>query len=384
MLVNEVANILDMSLKEFLESSLVYTVPPLVLQCDLGVLQAIARNVDRNLDAIVTEHLGAVYAHVLLQNEDPKGKHQKKDALTFLATQILGDKLSIGQLAARVESPMLKHVVTFLGEYAETAEPRSHQAPGGPQTDPYLDPQHALNAEARGRASRALQQLIVLKTEGETQQPSQDSETFLCSKFLGLVDTIGTNLGLLGNEPELSLRQKGCCLRALNNLILMLGSKTKTFVTKIVCTLEEIALKCPDLQTAVCQSWPVFLRALDTETLRGNAPQIVVRLSRMLQYDEDTVVAALNYLFVDARAADGKDMDWLHLEDFLPRKSPALLKKLHGALSRRAPAGFDARLQKSLEGMHHPNPNVRAATVTGMKGFLLQYGAQVCCGMAMI
>ncbi|TPX68250.1 hypothetical protein SpCBS45565_g03305 [Spizellomyces sp. 'palustris'] len=275
--------LLGMSNQEFLEGSLQYILPHLVVEQDADKVQEIARILRQSLAVMLVNEGGNILPFILMQ-----GKEYKATLNFFL--QMISKSVGISKL---LKSFALTLIIKLTMELGASKSSRSR---------PVLT-----------QGSKAEGALAVIKTVLTSDlQEIQDSDrpavvshvgnglsAFLHSYILGILEHVNQNI--LDIDNSMSLREKIKTVRSLTEVIGIIGPPIVSVIPQIMATLQT-ALDMVQFRSTALQAWEVFLTTLDPIEISPLLNQICISLCKLHREftpeQMSQVIAILEYLLV--------------------------------------------------------------------------------------
>ncbi|KAJ3291727.1 serine/threonine-protein kinase M1 [Borealophlyctis nickersoniae] len=273
--IRDIASLLGITIKDFLERSLEYTIPYLVEKKRIDALSVVAELVNRDVFAMLVGQAGHIMTHLLTSDEpDAGGVYFLKtmSALSGLpATEVLKTN-GVFELAPLV-------IVTKL-----TVE---------------------LGNESTIMRQKAMEALRVTKSELEDSKGKSQLSlpAFLNKYLLGILSYI--NESIVDTGEKMTTKEKIKSVEGLKQLIIVIGEDIEKFKPQIMAALQTM-LEVPVLRDAALGAWSVFVRTLNIVDVGPILGQIAAILSCFYQdFTPRQLTVALEifgYLYMDKGA----------------------------------------------------------------------------------
>ncbi|KAH9248203.1 hypothetical protein BASA81_014163 [Batrachochytrium salamandrivorans] len=236
----------SVTLPQFLVATLTYTLPPLVLDEDLSLIQALSSVIKRKHQTILIESCGDVIAYLLMHHQ-PGDKEVLERFNTISTNQIS----SIHQLFFSCRLTLITNLTIELGSSDDSI------------------------------CLRALQSLryveSILYPDANTCESSEPTSGFMTTFILAIILEFNETI-ISDGQRSLSFMIK--TLRSLRELIRLCGPAISSFVPQVVGVLQS-ALEKNKLCTATLECWDMLLRQLNSQDLASLFCQVAVTLLRI-------------------------------------------------------------------------------------------------------
>ncbi|KAJ3040430.1 serine/threonine-protein kinase M1 [Rhizophlyctis rosea] len=271
---SEVAQLLGVTVRDFFQLTLEYTLPHLVLLQQEETLQRIASTLKRHLADLLIQEAGHILTYLFLQET-----RDVEVALTWFTniTSSNFGNISLRRLYGACRLLLVTKLAVELGDRNEIK---------------------------RNKAFSALQDVAnKLSTPDATQLTSQsppDLPTFLERYFLGIFSHISQCVS--NSDGSKSTLERNKVLRCLQVLIETIGSRIANVVPQIMATLQA-ALEVVELRTDALAAWNSLLRSLDILAVGAVlAPATIVLSERLGEYTPSqrrVVLDIFSYLYIE-------------------------------------------------------------------------------------
>ena len=344
-LIEEFALLLGVEPHVYLEQTVEFTLPHLILQRNSATLETLTVRLGCTLPALLIDHVHHIFAFLFVQSDGAS----LENAIHFLRKLLPAQGDSSGSLlsSGSTNSEQLLSISDLLRSCATGLVNKLVLELG----EPHEEPKHE-------QVIRALRLVAIKVAARDSQSPEVQLDqteivsVFLKNHFLGVLYHIN---GILQDE-RVALVTKQKAFRALIELVQLVGPCVYSLSSQIMATLQAVSEE-PECFALAVSAWSAFVRTLEIGTVGPILSQIVVALLRMCARREPPaeVVGILEYLIVEQRKHLAKFFDELV---FIPDHPAFAQINLVITATRDDSGDIRRHVQALMRGLGHENVSV--------------------------
>jgi len=273
-ILNDISILFEMSKKDFVELSLEYVMPLLIIEENEEVIKDIANIMQFSVPELCIFPIHHILAYILIQDEKFVGSSS-----TFLLRLISSgyDNIAVGDIVKSCSLLLISKLSLGLGDESK-----------------------------KERVLKALRIVITILNkklnDDESYTNSEESlPYFLKHYFLGIISNI--NEQIMDTSGKRSISEKITALKSLKELMILIGSSISSVSLQIMAILQ-VTLNISFLRDVSLDVWQTFVMTLDTNNIIPLLSQIIVILLKdYTQYNSSQsqkIIDILNYLLVDS------------------------------------------------------------------------------------
>ncbi|KAL6309800.1 hypothetical protein BKA93DRAFT_723405 [Sparassis latifolia] len=235
----EACQFISVSYKDFVGLTLNRTLPQIFANCELRVVEEVAKETDMEPQKLLLAHCPEILAYAFRL----QGPGQSQKALGFilgLLREAGGDAIDIGSVVRSYIVPLLAELVVVLG--ADNPD----------------------EADTGMQALTKIERCVSQPRNGSRGTPPENTGAFLKSYMLGIMSHLNDRLQDVQRRRSLDLKRK--VLRSLGPFISLIGTAVSGIAPQIMTSLQSM-LVVKELADVTLQSWHVFLTSLETRDL---------------------------------------------------------------------------------------------------------------------
>ncbi|KAF8638618.1 hypothetical protein AX17_002159 [Amanita inopinata Kibby_2008] len=220
----------------FIMSNLARALPQLFADCDTGVLEKIANQLETTLSTLFLKHSHKILAHIFLQ------RGQSKKALKFIVKILVADSQDAQRASIDTASVIQSCLVPLLSELVVQ-----------------LGDENPENTELAKHALRDVERLLAPKPMKGRALPIPDLGAFLKNYMLGIISGLSDMLQGVHGKKSVAVKRK--IVRSIGILTTFIGPPISNVASQIMAIFQTM-INIAELAEPTLESWHQFLSVL--------------------------------------------------------------------------------------------------------------------------
>ncbi|KAJ3214103.1 serine/threonine-protein kinase M1 [Dinochytrium kinnereticum] len=339
-LMKEFASLLSMSLKDFVEITLEFTLPYLVIEQKGEMISRLATSVlHTHISVLCVKEIHHILSAIFML--DPK---TMAPSIRFLIDLVGGQSITMISLIKSDALNLVRKLAIELG-----------------------DPSEARRVKARNALEIVCGQM---SSNGEKMSDFDSLSEFLRGHFLGMLSFINENIYDVRHRNTRAKKLK--IVKSLDELIIIIGPRLYSMVSQVVATLQT-TLERPFLRMVSLNVWFTLIKTLGV----GNIGPILNQITAiLLKYDADysseerrLLLKICEYLFIQNAVALNRFFD-----ELCPFPESSQFDLIRKSIERyRATVPILERLRAVAKGVSNENPDVTKGSLSELQFILTKH-----------
>ncbi|KAL1916083.1 uncharacterized protein VTP21DRAFT_6087 [Calcarisporiella thermophila] len=344
-----------MDIDTFLDSTLQYTLPHLICERRIDVIERISQILHTDVPNMCVNKMHDILAHLFMHAED-KITPATKFFISIASSNF--NNITVTRLLRSCTLYLVTNLAVELGDENEETRERAEKALR------YVDGKLSSKDGEEGREREKEEE----RTEGSLSQ-------FLKQYFLGILTSISDYIN--DSRGQYMISKKVKTVRSLTELLKLIGADIHTVTPQIMAMLQTV-LNQPQLREVALHAWQVFIKTLKIEHIGPLLNQIIAILLKVFPDCTPSQSQEIVNIFEHLIIKNGRRMknffpDVGVLPDY-PELAPfrTVLRAAQDKLDQME------RLQRLLRRVAHENPILSQNALVELKNLLEEQQEHLC------